>query len=135
MCFTVERTFPAELASVARARRFTSAFVVSALHPAGWHVVDDATLLVSELVTTALQRGADRVTVRVDAHFDRIEITVTAGDVIPVDVGWLETSDVRARIVEDLTGDFHTCAVDGEVSTASLPCPPAHARGIPCSFR
>lgn len=71
---TAEAVFdPIGLGDIGFARRWTRRALLG--QPAG--IVDNAALVVSELVSNALQYGGRRVTLTIAVHHDRIEITVT----------------------------------------------------------
>lgn len=71
---TAEAVFdPIGLSDIGFARRWTRRALLG--QPA--RIVDNAVLVVSELVSNALQYGGRRVTLAITVHHDRIEITVT----------------------------------------------------------
>src|SRR5437763_3674453 len=79
----VEIVLGGDADAVPRARRFAS----DMLHGAGVGVVDDAELIVSELVTNALLHGGPPVTLRLSRLDDRIRIEVEdTGRQLPIRV-------------------------------------------------
>ncbi|MFG2501248.1 ATP-binding protein [Streptomyces sp. NPDC048441] len=75
----VEYTLPQEAASAGRARKLTSAFLRRPhRHLTGVAAdrVDDATLIVSELVTNATQHGRSPCRLRLEVSDDRVTVEV-----------------------------------------------------------
>ena len=74
---TLAMAFPAELASVGRARRWVRGVLQ------GWgpdELIDSAILLTSEVVTNALMHGRSGIEVSLGRHGDRVRIAVTDSD-------------------------------------------------------
>jgi hypothetical protein len=139
MCVTQLRDYPGEAGSIGAGRDFVAALVVTLLDPRGWAVADDAALLVSELVTSAVEASCRHVEVRAAVHVDAMEITVigrgpgdpstsasaaSAGTVPPL----------RARLLDGLAGDvrLHRKPDGTLVGAARLPCRRSWTAGVPC---
>jgi hypothetical protein len=148
MCLTRQRDYPADPSSVAMARDFVAAFVVATLDPRGWSLADDAALLASEFVTSAVEAGCRRVEVRVDLHADRLELTVTgygaggasgdtSGDTSgdrAVERAQRTPSTLRARLLEGVAerAEVRHDADGTLVGMARLPCRRSWTAGVPC---
>jgi anti-sigma regulatory factor (Ser/Thr protein kinase) len=143
MCVAASRRYPADPSAPAAARHFGAAAVISALTPAGWNLADDVTLLISELVTSAVIADASAVEVLVDLHRDRLDVTVTddrpngaaeaavaAPDADDAD----DAADAGGRIVAAIsTNRGVRVAPNGRTATwARLPCDPRFTVGIKC---
>jgi anti-sigma regulatory factor (Ser/Thr protein kinase) len=152
MCLTRQRDYPADPRSVAMARDFVAAFVVATLDPRGWALADDAALLVSEFVSSAVETGCTRVEVRVDLHADRLELTVTghgaqrsaghrAAQGAAQDAGGASgagihgpPSTLRTRLVEGIAerAEVRRDADGTVIGMARLPCRRSWTAGVPC---
>lgn len=144
MCVAASRRYPADSSAPAAARHFGAAAVISALTPPGWNLADDVTLLISELVTSAVIADASAVEVLVDLHRDRLDVTVTddrpsaaaeagGGAAVP-DAGAGDAADAGGRIVAAIsTNRGVRVAPNGRTATwARLPCDPRFTTGIKC---
>ncbi|MFC8124118.1 ATP-binding protein [Streptomyces sp. NPDC057302] len=92
----VEYALPQEVASAGRARRLTSAFLTRPrrhLTEVDAERVDDATLIVSELVTNATQHGHSPCRLRLEVSDD--SVTVEVHDQSPVGPRTLKPSTER----------------------------------------
>lgn len=151
MCVAASRRYPADPSAPAAARHFGAAAVISALTPAGWNLADDVTLLISELVTSAVIADASAVEVLVDLHRDRLDVTVTddrpggvaeavgetAGPAPAAQSGAGAKDDAAlagGRIVAAIsTNRGVRVAANGRTATwARLPCDPRFTAGIKC---
>jgi hypothetical protein len=132
MCLNRQREYSAS--AVSAARDFTSAAIISAVHPRGWAVADDTTLVVDELVTAALEAGAERVAVQVVLHWDEIDVTVRDDRTTVAEPG---VTPVRQLILEGLTSrvDTRRLPEGGWESRGHVPCEPDHLREVDCRFR
>src|SRR5579875_3740111 len=103
MCLSRERAYEATPAAVGAARDFVSAFAVAMLHPRGWAVADDAALVVSELMSSAIESGCREVEVSADLHVERFDLVVTghAASDAPPPEGRLQ--GLRAAVVQELS--------------------------------
>jgi anti-sigma regulatory factor (Ser/Thr protein kinase) len=150
MCVAASRRYPADPSAPAAARHFGAAAVISALTPAGWNLADDVTLLISELVTSAVIADASAVEVLVDLHRDRLDVTVTddrpgggaeaaaeaavpesdAGDASPA----IDAARAGGRIVAAISTNrgVHAAANGRTATWARLPCDPRFTAGIKC---
>ncbi|MFC4465741.1 ATP-binding protein [Streptomyces xiangluensis] len=75
----VEYLLPDEAASAGRARRLTSAFLSRSRHrmtPVDAEQIDDATLIVSELVTNATRHGRSPCRLRLQVSDERVTVEV-----------------------------------------------------------
>ena len=135
VCVNRERTYDATPQAVAAARDFVSAFAVAMLHPRGWSVADDAALVVSELMTSALEAGCGSVGVRIDLHADRLDLQVTGYGV----AGDSEADDrlqgLRGAVVQQLAtrAELRRTPAGALVGTAQLPCATEWTGRVPCS--
>jgi anti-sigma regulatory factor (Ser/Thr protein kinase) len=78
MCWRIEEQLPADVTAPSIARARVAAGLNAALNGAGGHpVLDDAVLVVSELVTNAVRAGSDTVTVSASLHHGQLDIEVT----------------------------------------------------------
>lgn len=78
MCWRVEKSFPVDDHLAGAARRFVEGALTDRLAPVSRPpVIDDAVLVVSELVTNGLRAGASSVGVLVRLHRGELEIAVT----------------------------------------------------------
>lgn len=149
MCVAASRRYPADPSAPAAARHFGAAAVIAALTPAGWNLADDVTLLISELVTSAVIADASAVEVLVDLHRDRLDVTVTddrpnegaapaGGAAVPEpdagDPGTADAALAGGRIVAAIsTNRGVRVAANGRTATwARLPCDPRFTAGIKC---
>ncbi|MFG2647908.1 ATP-binding protein [Streptomyces sp. NPDC048436] len=92
----VEYALPQEAASAGRARKLTSAFLTRPhrhLAEVDSERVDDAELIVSELVANATQHGRSPCRLRLEVYDDRV--TVEVHDTSPVGPRVLEPSTER----------------------------------------
>ncbi|MDT4913915.1 MAG: hypothetical protein QOC66_3043 [Pseudonocardiales bacterium] len=137
MCVAASRRYPADSSAPAAARHFGAAAVIAALTPAGWDLADDVTLLISELVSSAVIADASAVEVMVDLHRDRLDVTVTddrprsPGE--PVEPA-TDTGDPGGRILAAISTNRGVRVVNnGRTATwARLPCDPRFTEGIKC---
>jgi anti-sigma regulatory factor (Ser/Thr protein kinase) len=101
-----EREFPLHESSPAQARRFLRQ--VSCAEHTG-HVVEDAVLLVSELVTNSVRYGGPPVVVAVDCTETALEVRVRDGSSLLPQPRDAERSAERGRgltLVEMLSADW-----------------------------
>jgi anti-sigma regulatory factor (Ser/Thr protein kinase) len=136
MCVAASRKYSADAAAPAAARHFGAAAVIAALTPAGWDLADDVTLLISELVTSAVIADATSVDVLVDLHRDRVDVTVTddrptsAPDAGPAP----EAGDAGGRILAAISTNRGVRRADGRTASwARLPCDARFTGGITCT--
>ena len=134
MCLNRRRNYDATLHSIGAARDFVSAFAVAMLAPGGWSVADDAAVVVSELVTSALEAGCASVDVVADLHVDRLELGITgvgaAGP--PEGLGGL-----RGAVVAQLASraDLARTPEGTLAGAALLPCRAEWTSAVPCQER
>jgi anti-sigma regulatory factor (Ser/Thr protein kinase) len=139
MCVAASRRYPADSSAPAAARHFGAAAVISSLTPAGWNLADDVTLLISELVTSAVVAEARAVEVLVDLHRDRLDVTVTDDRPQP-DGEPVAAAPVPAgaggRILAAISTDRGVrSAGNGRTATwARVPCDPRFTAGIKCEL-
>jgi hypothetical protein len=135
MCITRQRRYAIGSRTPAAARDFGHAAVVSALNPRGWVYADDASLVISELVTEAVVSGAQWLLLTVELHFDHL--VITGRDDRPR--GWrgrAEPSETRRRLLDELTSRWSADDdADGTVWVARIRCDPATTDGLPCDLR
>jgi anti-sigma regulatory factor (Ser/Thr protein kinase) len=80
MCWRLEEQLPADATAPHVARARVAAALTTTLSGADGHrVLDDAVLVVSELVTNAVRAGSDTVTVSASLHHGKLELEVTDG--------------------------------------------------------
>jgi anti-sigma regulatory factor (Ser/Thr protein kinase) len=137
MCVAASRRYPADAAAPAAARHFGAAAVIAALTPSGWNLADDVTLLISELVTSAVIAEATAVDVLVDLHRDRVEVTVTDDrPAVAADARdpLTEGDGAGGRILAAITTNRGVRLIDRgrTASWARLPCDPRFTVGIKC---
>jgi hypothetical protein len=137
MCVAAQRRFVASTATPAAARLFSAAAVIAGLKPIGWDVSDDAALVTSEFTTAAVLAGASYVDVRVDLHYDRIEIGISDDrPVEPLSAPPAVNDDPSAHIVAALALKQGTHIGNGATSTwAWLDCDPAFTVDLACDRR
>jgi hypothetical protein len=139
MCFSAERTYEGNVNAPAAARAFGHSVVVATLIPAGWALADDVAIVISELVTDAVDADASSVEVHVTVHFDHVEIDMTRGLPLQVLVPPVaETvSDTRGIILGALTTDLTTETLqDGRTRTrAIMQSDPEFTTKVGCRFR
>lgn len=138
VCVQARRAYAASTAAPAAARQFGAAAVIASISPAGWNLADDAALVISELVSSAVKAGADNLEVRLDLHRDRLEISVVDDRQLlapdPPAAPASASADPSLQILDALTtrrgarvGD------DGRTMVwAHLPCDLAATSGITC---
>lgn len=142
MCVSARRDYGGGDSAAAAARDFGNAAVMAALQPSGWTVGDDVAIVLSELVTEALETGADAITVHVTVHFDHIEIELERRDPgVPVPQRSGEATDeatdeatLRRAVLGALTTNI-TRSPSGGVVSARLPCDPAFTTAVQCRLR
>ncbi len=139
MCVQARRVYAASTAAPAAARQFGAAAVIASISPAGWNLADDAALVISELVSSAVKAGAISLEVVLHLHRDRLEITVADDRQLlapdPPAVHSRETPDPSMQIVTALT--FRRGAQVGDDGGtrvwAHLRCDPAATTNIACA--
>jgi anti-sigma regulatory factor (Ser/Thr protein kinase) len=96
MCRDVVHSFAGDRRAPALAREFFAAQLAAALPgPGGARIVDDVTLIISELVTNAVNAGSPTVRVHLSVHRERLRVSVhdeASGEpqprhAVPTDVG------------------------------------------------
>jgi anti-sigma regulatory factor (Ser/Thr protein kinase) len=96
MCWQLERVLPGDQMAPAAARSIVETELLQRLDAARNPVVDDAVLVVSELVTNAVLAGSKSVKVAIELHHAELKI-----EVIDDADGWPEP---RAATATDSTG-------------------------------
>jgi hypothetical protein len=139
MCVSARRNYAGGDSAVAAARDFGNAAVMAALQPSGWAVGDDVAIVLSELVTEALETGAHAVSVNVTVHYDHIAVVLERrdGDAEPAGPGITsEEGALRRAVLGALTSEI-TRSAEGAVGIveARLPCDPALTTNVSCRFR
>jgi anti-sigma regulatory factor (Ser/Thr protein kinase) len=137
MCWGVTQTF-AGLDAPAKARRRCLAHLRAGISDAGpaQSVLDDAAVIISELVTNAIVAGTQVCTVTVELHRDHVYLAV--GDDAPGQptLGHPTEHDVHGRgllIVDSLARSWGTDLVPpGKRVWAELTVPPAATVGLDC---
>jgi anti-sigma regulatory factor (Ser/Thr protein kinase) len=83
MCWDAARRFPADTRSPREARHFCTEALSALLadRPERSELVDDVTLIVTELLTNSINAGADSALVTLNWHRDQLRVTV--GDDAP----------------------------------------------------
>lgn len=134
MCLTRQRDYDATPNAIGAARDFVSAFTLAMLDPSGWSVSDDAALLVSELMSSAVEAGCRNVGVVVDLHFDRLELVVTGHGAADAPEG---LAGLRGTVVKRLASRAELVhAPEGTlVGAAQLPCREIWTSSVPCDDR
>jgi hypothetical protein len=134
MCLRREREYDVSPRTPQASRNFGHAAVLAALHPSEWEAADDASLVVSELVSDSLTSAASFVRLTITLHFDHVEVTVEddrpGGEVAM-------PNDLRQRIVQALTADVRAVrSPDGRaVVSARIAYSPEAASDIVCGLR
>lgn len=138
MCVQARRAYAASTAAPAAARQFGAAAVIASISPAGWNLADDAALVISELVSSAVKAGATELEVTLNLHRDRLEITVADDRQLlapdPPAATPPGSVDPGLQIVTALTSRRGArVAADGRTEVwAHLPCDPAATTNITC---
>lgn len=132
MCLTRRREYGATPSAIGAARDFVSAFVVATLDPRGWSVADDAALVVSEFVTSAIEAGCGEVDVAASLHRDRLELTIQGQQPV-ASPGRL--TGLRGAVVHEVANRAELeRTADGTLrGTAQLPCRAEWTATVPCS--
>jgi len=136
MCVSAKRTMNATTRLPSLARHFGASVVIANLSPAGWELVDDVALVLSELANLAMSTPAtSRVIVSVLIHIDEIELSVRAtapgssADAVQVD-------DITTQLLTDATVAWGLRdADDGYEAWARLACDAEYALGVACDRR
>jgi anti-sigma regulatory factor (Ser/Thr protein kinase) len=78
MCWTRSRELDCDPVAVTRGRRLVVADLAEALDPAGPDatLVDDAALVVTELLSNAVRAGGSRIVVRLEVHHRTVRVEV-----------------------------------------------------------
>jgi two-component sensor histidine kinase len=140
VCWFDERTYPADSSTPLLARRFTADRVRQVLRvdPAARALVDDAGLMVSELVTNAVNASATTITVRLDIHRDHARIAVTddaPGSPMLRIPSPNATGGRGLRIVDQLARRWGTGPTsDGKQTWAELSVDPAVTATLNCTI-
>lgn len=139
MCFSAERTYEGSINAPAAARAFGHSVIVATLVPAGWALADDVAIVISELVTAAVDAEASSLQVDVTVHFDHVEIELTRAlsAQVLVPSAAEAVSDTRGIILGALTTDLTTeTLADGRTRTrAFMRCDPRFTAKVECRFR
>jgi hypothetical protein len=139
MCVSARRDYDGGDSAASAARDFGNAAVMAALQPSGWSVGDDVAIVLSELVTEALEDGAGAVSVHVTVHFDHIDIALErrvdggghrAGVCMPAETG------LRTAVLGALTTDISRTALgEATMVRARLACDPSYTTDVRCVLR
>jgi hypothetical protein len=137
MCVAAHRRYSAGMSTPAAARQFGAAAVIAVLNPSGWNLADDAALVISELVSSAVKAGAASLDVLINLHRDRVEITVTddrTSDPAETDTAPIPAKDPSRQILTALSASRGAAlADDGRTAAwAHLPCDPRSTTHINC---
>jgi hypothetical protein len=142
MCVSAQRHYAGDTRAPAAARMFGHAAVVSALEPGGWALADDAALVISELVTDAVERGARGIELAITLHFDNVTITLThdrpgAGWARPTAPGGTAERAMRQHIIASLARAQHTTdeEADRRCTQVELRADPRFAARLACERR
>jgi anti-sigma regulatory factor (Ser/Thr protein kinase) len=129
MSFQSKASFPCDPASPGRARSWVAEQISAALtrQPAMPTILDDAVLVVSELVTNALRAGCSRADLNIEVDVDALRVgVIDDGPGVPV-VQVAQPGDVRGRglfLVAALASDWGVRTTEnGKEVWAALPLP------------
>lgn len=139
MCISAERNYAGAVNAPAAARAFGHSAVIANLQPGGWPVGDDVALVISELVTAAVDAEAESIRVIVTVHFDHLIIDI-ADDrraVVPAGRSDAPAADARSTILRTLTPDLRVTQdhVGRTFTSAAMPCDPRYTSKVTCRYR
>lgn len=140
MCRRTHRRFVAAVPAARQARQFATATLAAAIDGTGSAVVDDAELVVGELVVNAIQADASSVDLQLEVHYDRIEIAVTDDGTGRPTLRVAASDDPSGRglqIVAAVAADWGaTVDADGRtVVWATMRCDPQYTTELACEYR
>jgi hypothetical protein len=135
MCVTARRQYQADTSAVAAASEFGGALVVATLNASGWALADDVQLLLKEMVRSAVDDEATSIVVRVDLHYDRIDIKVIDDRGAEGDPAEPRPSDHADAVVPAAWRGSTVTDTGRVVSWAQLPCSPRHTTRMSCTRR
>jgi hypothetical protein len=140
VCISAERNYAGAVNAPAAARAFGHSAVIASLQPGGWPVGDDVALVISELVTAAVDSEATSVRVVVTVHFDHLIIDIADDRRAVVPAGRSSVSDAadaRRTILHTLTPDlrFNQDDVGRTYIQARIPCDPRYTAKVSCRYR
>jgi serine/threonine-protein kinase RsbW len=129
MSYRSKASFPCDPASPGRARSWAAERISAALThlPAAPTILDDAVLVVSELVTNALRAGCSWADLNIEVDVDVLRVgVIDDGPGVPV-VQLAEAEDVRGRglfLIAALASDWGVRRTEhGKEVWAALPLP------------
>ena len=141
MCRTATLALPPLAESPRRARRF----LLERLWERGWRpdvagatLTDQGQLVLTELVTNALRHARGQMQIRIEAHQDRLTLSVTdsvrpTGPLTPQHVGPASQSGRGLIIVDTLSSAWGVQEeLVGKTVWAQLPVPPSSWPANPC---
>lgn len=139
MCVTAVRTYAGSVSAPSSARAFGNSAVMAALPPPGWSLADDLSIVVSELVTAAVDAGASSIAVTVTLHYDHLEVLVSHDEaaLVPARDVPEDAVGTRRAVLGALTTELTTTMrADGRTYTrAHMSCDPRHTADMSCRLR
>jgi anti-sigma regulatory factor (Ser/Thr protein kinase) len=138
MCWSEQQTYPGQPSSSSAARMFTITCLGQILgnHTSATAAINDAALVVSELVTNAINARATKVTVDVTIHHDHLRLAVSDnayGRPEPRSSSPTATGGRGLRIVEQLVRGWGTVTgSDGKQVWAELSLDPVATAPLKC---
>jgi hypothetical protein len=114
------------------ARHFGSSVVIANLSPAGWELVDDVSLVLSELANVALASTASAAVVSVLIHVDEIVVSLQV-QAPGTSVEDVHVDEITVPLLDNATVDWGIRSIaDGFEAWARLACDPGYCHGVAC---